>query len=120
MLLMAVLSFLTFFFYSWFVGNMVQDLGMYLLCLLFSSTAFSGVLSLMSAIASKASNNISLMAILSFPVLMPLILVSVKLSKFAIDGIAWSVSFKYLFVLLMLNLTVITLATILFNYLWKD
>ena len=120
MLLMAILSFITFFFYSWFVGNMVQDLGMYLLCLLFSSTAFSGVLSLMSAIASKASNNISLMAILSFPVLMPLILVSVKLSKFAIDGIAWSVSFKYLFVLLMLNLTVITLATILFNYLWKD
>ena len=120
MLLMAVLSLLTFFFYSWFVGSMVQDLGMFLLALIFSSSAFSGVLSLMSAIASKANNNISLMAILSFPVLMPLILVSVKLSKFAIDGIAWSVSFKYLFVLLMLNLTVITLATILFNYLWKD
>ena len=111
---------LTFFFYSWFVGSMVQDMGMFLLALVFSSSAFSGILSLMSAIASKASNNISLMAILSFPVLMPLILVSVKLSKFAIDGIAWSVSFKYLFVLLMLNLTVITLATILFNYLWKD
>ena len=107
-------------FYSWFVGSMVQNMGMYLLCLLFSSTAFSGVLSLMSAIASKASNNISLMAILSFPVLMPLILVSVKLSKFAIDGLAWSVSFKYLLILVMLNFVVIALATLLFNYLWKD
>jgi heme exporter protein B len=74
----------------------------------------------MSAIASKASNNISLMAILSFPVLMPLILVSVKLSKFAIDGLAWSVSFKYLLILVMLNFVVIALATLLFNYLWKD
>ena len=74
----------------------------------------------MSAIASKASNNISLMAILSFPVLMPLILVSVKLSKFAIDGLAWSVSFKYLLILIMLNFVVIALATLLFNYLWKD
>ena len=120
MLLMATLSLLTFFFYSWFVGSMVQNMGMYLLCLLFSSTAFSGVLSLMSAIASKASNNISLMAILSFPVLMPLILVSVKLSKFAIDGLAWSVSFKYLLILIMLNFVVIALATLLFNYLWKD
>ena len=56
MMLMAVLSLLTFFFYSWFVGSMVQDMGMFLLALLFSSSAFSGVLSLMSAIASKANN----------------------------------------------------------------
>lgn len=120
MLLMAVLSLLTFFFYSWFVGSMVQDLGMFLLALLFSSSAFSGVLSLMSAIASKANNNISLMAILSFPVLMPLLLVSVKLSKHAIDGLAWSVSYKYLLILMMLNFVVVVLATLLFNYLWKE
>lgn len=120
MLLMAVLSLLTFFFYSWFVGSMVQDLGMFLLALLFSSSAFSGVLSLMSAIASKANNNISLMAILSFPVLMPLLLVSVKLSKHAIDGLEWSVSYKYLLILMMLNFVVVALATLLFNYLWKE
>lgn len=120
MLLMVVLSLLTFFFYSWFVGSMVKDMEMFLLTLLFSSSAFSGVLSLMSAIASKANNNISLMAILSFPVLMPLLLVSVKLSKHAIDGLAWSVSYKYLLILIMLNLVVVALATLLFNYLWKE
>ncbi|MDF2447769.1 MAG: transporter permease [Bacteroidota bacterium] len=120
MILMVVLSLLTFFFYSWFVGSMVQDLGMFLLTLLFSSSAFSGVLSLMSAIASKANNNISLMAILSFPVLMPLLLVSVKVSKHAIDGLDWSVSYKYLIILVMLNFVVVALATLLFNYLWKE
>jgi heme exporter protein B len=120
MLLMAFLSLLTFFFYSWFIGSMVQDMGMFLLSLLFSSTAFSGVLSLMSAIASKANNNMSLMAILSFPVLMPLLLVSVKLSKHAIDGLAWSVSYNYLLILVMLNFVVIALATLLFSYLWKE
>lgn len=120
MILMAILSLLTFFFYSWFVGSMVQDMSMFLLALLFSSSAFSGVLSLMSAIASKANNNISLMAILSFPVLMPLLLVSVKLSKHAIDGLAWSVSYKYLLILIMLNFVVVALASLLFNYLWKE
>ncbi|MFO0323087.1 MAG: heme exporter protein CcmB [Bacteroidota bacterium] len=120
MLLMSTLSLLTFFFYSWFVGSLVQNMAMFLSCLFFSSTAFSGVLTLMSAIASKASSNISLMAILSFPVLMPLILVSIKLSKFAIDGLAWSVSFKYLLILIMLNLVVVLLAVLLFNYIWKD
>ncbi|MBI3519849.1 MAG: heme exporter protein CcmB [Bacteroidetes bacterium] len=120
MLLMTLLSLLTFFFYSWFVGSMVQDMGMFLLALVFSSSAFSGVLSLMSAIASKANNNISLMAILSFPVLMPLLLVSVKLSKHAMDGLAWSVSYKYLLILIMLNFVVVALATLLFSYLWKE
>ncbi len=120
MLLMAVLSLLTFFFYSWFVGSMVQDVTLFLVCLFFSSTAFSGVLSLMSAIASKANNNMSLMAILSFPVLMPLLLVCIKLSKNAIDGLAWSVSTNYILILVMLNLLVLALATILFNYLWRE
>lgn len=120
MLLMVVLSLITFFFYSWFVGSMVQDVWLFLICLFFSSTAFSGVLSLMSAIASKANNNMSLMAILSFPVLMPLLLVCIKLSKNAIDGLAWSVSANYLMILVMLNLLVLALATILFNYLWRE
>lgn len=120
MLLMVVLSLLTFFFYSWFVGSMVQDVWLFLICLFFSSTAFSGVLSLMSAIASKANNNMSLMAILSFPVLMPLLLVCIKLSKNAIDGLAWSVSVNYLMILVMLNFLVLALATILFNYLWRE
>ena len=120
MLLMAALSLFTFFFYAWFVGNVVQDMALFLIVLLFSSTAFSGVLSLMSAIASKSGNNMSLMAILSFPVLMPLLLVSIKVSKNAIDGLAWSVSLNYLLILVMLNFVVITLATLLFNYLWRE
>jgi heme exporter protein B len=119
MLLMMALSMVTFFFYAWFVGNMVQDMPMFLITLLFSSSAFSGILSLMSAIASKA-NNISLMAILSFPVIMPLLIVSIKLSKHAIDGLAWSVSYNYLLILIMLNFIVIALSTLLFAYLWRD
>lgn len=120
MALMLALSLLTFFFYSWLVGSMVQDMPMFLITLALSSTGFSAVLSLMSAIASKASSNISLMAILSFPVLLPLILVSIRLSGHAIDGLAWSVSYKYLMVLAMLNFVVIVLASILFTYLWKE
>jgi heme exporter protein B len=120
MILTTVLSLLTFFFYSWFVGSMVEDMAMFLMALLFSSSAFSGVLSLMSAISSKTNGNMSLMAILSFPVLMPLLLVSIKLSKHAIDGLAWSVSYNYLLILIMLNFVVIALATLLFSYLWRE
>jgi heme exporter protein B len=59
MILMAVLSFITFFFYSWFVGSLVQDLGMYSLCLLFSSTAFSGDLMVAITFQPRFWNNIA-------------------------------------------------------------
>ncbi len=118
--LMLVLSLCTFFFYSWFVGSMVQDMSLFLLTLALASAGFSSVLSLMSAIAARAGNNISLMAILSFPVLVPLLVVSIRLSKNAIDGLAWSVSYQYLLVLLMINFVVLALASLLFPYLWRE
>ena len=77
--------------------------GLFLLVLLLASTGLAGVLTLMSAIASKAGGNFALMSILSLPVLMPLILVVIRLSKQAVDGIEWAgVSVSLLVALLAL------------------
>lgn len=77
MVLMLVISLITLFFYIWFIGGNIQNFSLFFLTLALSSTGFAGVLSLMSAIASKANNNFALMSILSFPVLMPMVLVSI-------------------------------------------
>jgi heme exporter protein B len=60
------------------------------------------------------------MSILSFPVLMPLVLVSIRLSKQAIDGLSLVVSYDFLLILTALNVLVIMLAILLFPYLWND
>jgi len=74
---------------------------------------------MVSAIASKSSNNFTLMAILSFPILIPLLIVVIKLSKNAIDGLElWDVNF--IMVLVFMNVIIITLSFILFRYLWRD
>jgi heme exporter protein B len=74
---------------------------------------------MVSAIASKTSNNFTLMAILSFPIMMPLLMVLLKLSKNAIDGLErWDVN--YLLVLMFINVIVIALSYLLFRYLWRD
>ncbi|HQQ93155.1 MAG TPA: ABC transporter permease [Bacteroidia bacterium] len=121
MSLMLALSLVTFFFYGFFIRNEVENMGLFLLILCLASTGLGGVLSLMSAIASKASASFGLMSILSFPVLMPLILVIIRLSKMAVDGVEWAgVSFQLIAILAALNLLTLALAFLLFPYLWRD
>lgn len=121
MSLMLVLSLVTFFFYAFFIRNEVENLGLFLIILVLASTGLGAVLSLMSAIASKANAGFGIMSILSFPVLMPLILVIIRLSKMAVDGVEWAgVSFQLISILAALNLLTLALAFLLFPYLWRD
>jgi heme exporter protein B len=114
-LLLLVISVLCLLVYSLFIGNLIQDLPLFLLTLLLGSFG----LTMVSAIASKTSNNFTLMAILSFPIMMPLLMVLLKLSKNALDGLEhWD--FNYLLVLMFINVIIIALSYLLFRYLWRD
>jgi heme exporter protein B len=118
-LLLTVLAALCLAVYSLFIGNIVQDMPLFMITLLLGSFGFSSLLTMVSAIASKASNNFTLMAILSFPILIPLLIVLIKLSKNAIDGLEhWDMNF--LMVLVFLNVIIIALSYLLFRYLWRD
>lgn len=121
MVFMLVLSFITFFFYAFFIKNEVENLALFFIVLILASTGLAAVLSLMSAIASKANGNFAIMSILSFPVLMPLILVVIRISKQAVDGIEWAgVSLSFISILVALNVLTISLSFLLFPYLWRD
>jgi heme exporter protein B len=119
LVLLSVISGLCLFVYTLFVGNIIQDLPLFLVTLFLGSFGFSSLLTMVSAIASKTSNNFTLMAILSFPIMMPLLMVLIKLSKNAIDGLdLWDTN--SLLILLFLNVIIIALSYLLFRYLWRD
>jgi heme exporter protein B len=121
MLFMLVLSLLSFFFYSFFIGSQVDNLPLFLLVLVLASTGLAGTLSLMSAIAARSNGSFALMSILSFPVMMPLILVVIRISRQAVDGIEWAgVGFSFISILAALNALCIVLSLLLFPYLWRD
>jgi heme exporter protein B len=121
MVFMLGLSFVTFFFYAFFIKNEVENMTLFFIVLLLASTGLAGVLSLMSAISSKASGNFAIMSILSFPVMMPLILVVIRLSKQAVDGIEWAgVGLDFIVILAALNVLTLALSFLLFPYLWRD
>jgi len=119
-ILMLFISLICYGCYSLFIGNIVQNQSLFICCLSFGSFGLSAVLTLISAIAAKTNNNFSLMAVLSFPILVPLLITLIKVSKDAVDGLDFSVTYKYLIVLGMLDLIVLALSYMLFPYIWKD
>ncbi|GGF35060.1 heme exporter protein CcmB [Echinicola rosea] len=119
-MLTAVLAILGYLVFSVILGNPVQDQGLFVLNLLLGAIGFSACLTMVSGIASKASNNATLMAILSFPIIIPILLMAIRISKNAIDGLDRSVSADKLLTLLAINAIIGTTAYILFPYLWRS
>ncbi len=84
------------------------------------SIGLSAVLTLVSALAAQSDQNIGLMAILGLPVILPFLLLLMRFSKNALDGIAWSVNSTYAWQLLSVSLLSLALSYILFPYLWRE
>lgn len=117
--LMLVLTLFTVFFYSLFLGSLVEDLGLFFIAVLLGSSGFAVILTFISAIASKAQNA-NLVAILGFPVILPLLMASIKLSMNATAGINLPSTGNYIVILLALNVLALCMSFVLFPYLWRD
>jgi len=118
--LSLALALMGYLLFSIFIGNPLQDKGLFMLTLLLSSFGFSACLSLISAIASKTNNSNILMAVLSFPVIIALLLMAIKITKNALDGLALADSKDELLNLLAINCIMVALAYLLFPYIWRS
>src|SRR5476651_975293 len=106
-LLMLILSILTMAIYLVFFRNTIGSPLYYFIAVLLGSISFSTVFTMVSAIASKAGNSSGLMAVLSFPVIIPVILVLIKLSKNAMDGLDTVSNSQHIILLLAINIIVV-------------
>jgi heme exporter protein B len=119
-LLMLVLALVGFGVYAVVMGNPVGDIGMYLLSIVLGAIGFASSLSMVAGIASKAENNATLMAILSFPIIIPMLIMLLKISKNALDGLDRGSSLDEVLTLLAIDVIVFVLSVILFPYLWRS
>jgi heme exporter protein B len=120
LLLMTILSLLSFVFFLLLMGNIVINIPLFITSLVLGSLGLSSILTMVAAIASRASNNFSLMAILSFPIVLPLLGTLMKVSKNALSASQGSENYGFIIILLTINVTVVILAYLLFPYLWRD
>ena len=82
--------------------------------------SLSCTLSLISAIALKAGNNVTLMSILSFPLVLPVLKIGAKSNLKLIKGEEFSAIGPELLLLFAILFLVISLALILYPFLWKQ
>ncbi|GAA4134014.1 heme exporter protein CcmB [Sphingobacterium kyonggiense] len=117
MILMAGIAFVV---YNLIFRTPIGNLPVYLLSILLGSISFATVFTMVAGISAKAGNNSTIMAILSFPVIIPLLIVLIKLSKSAAMGGLIAENWGDIAVLLAINVVTIAVSLLLFPYLWRD
>ncbi len=88
--------------------------------LVLGSFAISSTLTLVSAIAAKTNNNLGILAILAFPIVLPTLLIAIKITSLGMQGGSWSDISDQIIMLSAINMMVVTLAFLLFPYLWRQ
>lgn len=119
-LLTLILSFAGFSLFVLLLKNPIVDINLFCLVIALSSMGFSSSLTLLSGIAAKANNSNILMAVLSFPIIISVLLITVKITKNCIDGLDRSVSTNDLLTLLAINCLVTAASYLLFPYIWRS
>ncbi|MFZ4770115.1 MAG: heme exporter protein CcmB [Ferruginibacter sp.] len=120
-ILMALMSLVSLMLFFTFLANPVNDSLRFMGIVILGGTSISLVFTLMSAIAAKAQQNAALIAILGFPVILPILLLLMRLSKSAFaeifrDGALLQLSG----LIILMDVLVVALAIILFPFLWKE
>ncbi|MCC2547500.1 heme exporter protein CcmB [Hymenobacter sp. BT175] len=106
--------------YAMVLGNPVQQMPLFVGNVLLGALGFATTLTLVSGIAAKATNSSTLMAVLGFPLMIPMLLLLIKVSKNALDGLEFEASRNALLTLVALNLIVGAVSYLLFPFLWRS
>lgn len=118
--LTLLLSFTGFVLFILLLKNPITDLTWFALTLALGAIGFASSLTLLSGIAAKANNSHILMAVLSFPIVISVLMITVKVTKNCIDGLDRSVSTNDLLTLLAINCLVTAASYLLFPYIWRS
>lgn len=111
---------ITILFSMLFESFVVKNLSLFLISFLLGNIGIAVASTIIAAIISKASAKGTLYPVLSFPILLPLILTLLELTKFSMDGKTVAASFVEIGVLLSYDMIMGTAAFLLFDFIWKD
>ena len=119
-LVMVVMNLVSFALFSIMLGLPVAQAGLFVLISLIGSFSLGAVFTFLSAIAARAQQNSSLMAILGFPIVTPMLMILSKLALKALEPVYISGWWSLALVLFAVDILVVALGVILFPFLWKE
>jgi heme exporter protein B len=119
--LMIAMSIINLLVYTVMLGNPTSNYFSFCMIGILGGCGLGLIFTMLAAIASKALQQASLMAILGFPLILPQLMMLVRLSKTAFGEIFNNgIPFQMIALLLAFDLLMIILSVILFPFLWKD
>jgi heme exporter protein B len=119
-LTLFLLSLISFIVFTGIFNQKIGSQFWFITNLMMGSLSLAVGQSFLASIASKANNNATLLAVLSVPVMAPLILFLVRISNNAIDAVDSQVIVQDLLALGSINLIIISVSFLLFPYLWRS
>ncbi len=118
--LLLGLNGLTFAVMSLIAGNPVKETGLFAIAILLGSAAMAASFTFISAIAGKAKNSATLTAILSFPIIIPVLMTLIKISSNALRLMTDTAVNQDIWTLVAINAMLWALAYVLFPFLWRE
>ena len=106
--------------YIVFLGNPILNFSLYLSNLLLGCIGLSSAFTMISAISLKASNRSVLMAVLGFPVIIPVLILAIGNSNKILEGYIWMQIQGNVLSLLSVDVIIIALSFVLFPFTWKS
>ncbi len=105
---------------SLFNGFPIVAVPEFLLVCLLGGIGISACFTLVSAIAFRARNQSTLMMVLAFPVIIPLLLPLIKASKLTLAPLIWEDLRNSIYMLVGVDLILIALIVLLFPFAWRE
>ncbi len=101
-------------------GNIIDDNFAFLITALITGFGIASIFTISSSIAVKTDNAGMLLPVLTFPLTVPIILIGLKASKKAVDGLGFFTILPEIGLLLLLSLLITGLGLLLIKFVWKD
>jgi len=119
-LLMLVFTLFSYIVFTTIHGSVSETGWHFLIVSIFTGAGISSIFTISSSMAVKTDNPGVLLPVLTFPVIIPVLLIGVKAGKNAIDGLGFSSFLPEILLLTLLDILIVFLGLVLIKFVWKE
>jgi heme exporter protein B len=121
LVLVVGMNALTVLLYTVFLnGFVVKTVSIFVIAIALGSIGLAASSTIIAAIIAKANTKGTLYPVLSFPILLPMLLTCINATRLATEGAFFDEALGEFQFLVSYIVVVITVSSILFEYIWKD
>ena len=111
---------ITLLYSALFEEFVIRNLVLFILTFFLGNIGIAVSSTIIAAIIAKAGSKGTLYPVLSFPILLPLIITSVRLTLFSIEGTTFDSAKVELLIIACYDVIMVSASYMLFDFIWKD